>query len=289
MVKMIPDSIVHFRKRVVKVEEVENKMLIHFQDGTADTADVIVGADGVKSHVRTYIAPEVAPAFSQKYAYRGLIPMEKAVDALGDELARNSQMYLGPHGHVLTFPISHGKTMNVVAFRSKDKWEDWNWVVNATREDMISDFDGWGKPVCEIVKMMEKPDIWALYDLPPVPSYYRSRVCIIGDAAHATTPHQGAGAGQALEDAFVLSRLLGDARVTTADDVVKAFKAFDAVRRERSQKVVTTSRECGMLYDFEVPGVEGNTDLIKKNLVKRWEWVWFEDLDAEVAHAQALL
>ncbi|KAK9336361.1 hypothetical protein V1521DRAFT_448817 [Lipomyces starkeyi] len=124
---------------------------------------------------------------------------------------------------------------------------------------------------------MEKPDIWALYDLPPVPSYYWNRVCVIGrDAAHATTPHQGAGSSQALEDAFLLSRLLSDARVTKR-------------MTERSQKVATTSRECGMFCDFEVPGVEGNTELIKKNLVKRWEWIWLEDLDAEVAHAQALL
>lgn len=69
--------------------------------------------------------------FTGKYAYRGLIPMEKAVNALGDGLARNSQMYLGYHGHVLTFPIEKGETMNVVAFKTKEdgKWEDEKWVL----------------------------------------------------------------------------------------------------------------------------------------------------------------
>ena len=79
--------------------------------------------------------------------------MDKAVDALGGELARNSQIYMGYHGHVLTFPIDKGKTMNVVAFRTKldGKWEDLMWVRPSTTEDMFADFVGWGDKVRNIL------------------------------------------------------------------------------------------------------------------------------------------
>jgi len=79
---------------------------LHIIRSTALT-DVVIGCDGVKSRTRHILLGDneiTLPTFSEKYAYRGLIPMEKAVEALGEELARNSQMYLGYHGHILTFP-----------------------------------------------------------------------------------------------------------------------------------------------------------------------------------------
>lgn len=81
--------------------------------------------------------------------------MEKAVGAIGDELARNSQMYMGRHGHVLTFPIESGKTMNVVAFQSKrdGKWENETWVLPMKKEDMFNDFAGWGHCVQQILSV----------------------------------------------------------------------------------------------------------------------------------------
>jgi salicylate hydroxylase len=95
------------------------------------------------------------PTFTGKYAYRGLIQMEKAVEAIGDELARNSQMYLGRHGHILTFPIEKGKTMNVVAFQTKmdGKWQNENWVLPMKKEDMFNDFAGWGETVHQILSV----------------------------------------------------------------------------------------------------------------------------------------
>ncbi len=81
--------------------------------------------------------------------------MEKAAEALGDGLARNSQMYMGRHGHVLTFPIENGKTMNAVAFQTKmdGTWDDEKWVLPTKKEDMFSDFAGWGESVQKILSV----------------------------------------------------------------------------------------------------------------------------------------
>ena len=131
--------------------------------------------------------------------------------------------------------------MNVVAFRHKfdGKWLNDQWVLPTKKEDMLSDFAGWGSSAKSILSLMEKPDVWALFDHPPAPTYAKGRFAILGDAAHASTPHQGAGAGQAIEDVFVLSNLLG--RTKEVKDVERALYAYDQVRRPRSQRVVTTS------------------------------------------------
>lgn len=77
---------------------------------------------------------------------------------------------------------------------------------------------------------MKEPAIWALFDHAPAPTYYEGRVAILGDAAHASTPHQGAGAGQALEDALIMCELLADNAVQSIRDIPKALEAYDAVR-----------------------------------------------------------
>ena len=114
--------------------------------------------------------------------------------------------------------------------------------------------------------------------------FYKGRLCLLGDAAHATTPHQGAGAGQAIEDALVLSTLLG--QVKSLADIEDAFKAYDAVRRPRSQRVVTTSREASQLYELEHESIGFDLDKARTELEVRCKWIWDEDLSAQVKTAQ---
>lgn len=178
LVKMIPDGIAKFGKKVEKVEKKGEKMVLTFQDGETAEADAVIGCDGVKSRTRQILLGDdyetTRPNFTGKYAYRGLIPMEKAVGAVGEELARNSQMYFGRHGHVLTFPIEKGRTMNVVAFQSKrdGKWEDERWVLPMKKEDLFNDFSGWGDSVQHILKVSLQ--VSEIDDLLTVISLWRS-------------------------------------------------------------------------------------------------------------------
>lgn len=135
---------------------------------------------------------------------------------------------------------------------------------------------------------MDAPDSWALFDHKPAPTYYKGRIAILGDAAHASTPHQGAGAGQAMEDAFILSSLLGDKFTQSASDIPAAFKAYDAIRRPRSQKVVRTSREAGLTYAFQGPA-GGDVHKIGEELLGRYKWIWEEDMDSQAELAKAIL
>ena len=110
---------------------------------------------------------------------------------------------------------------------------------------------------------------------------------MMGDAAHASTPFQGAGAGQAIEDALVLANLLGEVEATY--QVEAAFTAFDGVRRFRSQEVVRTSREAGEIQAMRFEGIEDDADKIRENYKARMKWIWEEDLEAQVAKALSLM
>ncbi|CAI5702787.1 unnamed protein product [Peronospora effusa] len=284
MVELIPEGVIELNKRVYDIETLpDGNVKLKFVDGSEAVHSAVVGCDGIKSRTRKVILGENDPAanavFAGKYVYRGLVPMEKAVALLGDEMARNSQMYLGYHGHVITFPIQHGRVMNVVAFASKKEWKDQKWVVPTTKEALTKDFAGFSKHVRDIISMMENTDIWALFHHLPARTYSRGKMLLIGDAAHATTPHNGAGAAMAIEDAYVLSSLLTD--VEHASDLEAAFHAFEKVRLYRTAKVVVESYEAGQLYDFELPGCGDDLKKITKALQKRMRWIWEEDLEQE--------
>lgn len=94
---------------------------------------------------------------------------------------------------------------------------------------------------------------------------------MIGDAAHATTPYQGNGAGFAIEDAYVLSVLL--AFVKNTDQIISCFEAFDRFRRERDLKLVRTSREAGALWNMMDPQAGDDLKKIEKNILARFDWI----------------
>ena len=201
MAALLPDSIrndcVTFSARLVAVEDIHSDVIsktgvrLLFEDGRTATADAVIACDGIRSQVRrTLLGSVTDPVFTGKYAYRGLIPMDRAVASMGSRSARNAHHRIGYGGHILTFPIDKGNTMNVVAFRTKvdGQWTG-EWIKAATKEEMHAGFARWSEDVHAILGMMEKCDKWALFDHPPASTFHREgKMCLIGDAAHASTP-----------------------------------------------------------------------------------------------------
>jgi salicylate hydroxylase len=148
LVALIPEGIANFNKRLLDLKHLDSgKVKLIFQDETTAEADMVVGCDRVRSRVRQIMLDKKSPlddlTFSGKYAYRGIISISKAKEALGVYLAENSQMYLGPKGHVLTYPIDHGKSMNVIAFKNQyTPWEHEEWVLKNKGAEFKHDFEG---------------------------------------------------------------------------------------------------------------------------------------------------
>ena len=154
-----------------------------------------------------------------------------------------------------------------------------------------------------------KPIRWGIFHHPTTPTYYNSLICLLGDVAHAGGPHQGAGAGQCLEDSLILSHVLGklhalflqsqtssssssllsapSPRRTKA--IEAAFRAYDEVRRPRAQEQVQTTDECGVIYNMLDPisGKEMSMESVLQNLNARFTWIWEHDLEADVKMVEA--
>jgi salicylate hydroxylase len=96
----------------------------------------------------------------------------------------------------------------------------------------------------ELISRFEVRDKWGFFDFPHTTEYFRRRMCLLGDSAHASTPHLGAGAGMAFEDAYIMSNLLGGVKQTA--DFEKAFRGFDETRRSRTQRLIMDSRRAGI-------------------------------------------
>lgn len=156
--RLVPSNAIHFGKKLSTLESgPHGNYQLLFEDRSLATADLVIGCDGIRSRVRQLILGKSSPTedcvFTSKYAFRGLVPMPDARSVIGDQLAGNSQMYLGPGRSVLTYPINGGETMNVIAFASKDngKWEEDDWVLPNKRNELLAAFADWHPQVQRIL------------------------------------------------------------------------------------------------------------------------------------------
>lgn len=194
---------------------------------------------------------------------------------------------------MLTFPVNQGQTLNIVAFHTTPaEWTDYPRLTRSgTRDEALRDFASFGPNVLNLLKLTDPElNIWAIYDLPPLPTFFKGRVAVLGDAAHATSPHHGAGAGFCIEDSAVLASLLSDPRVRDSHSDLEAVLAtFDATRRERTQWLVKSSRFTGDLYEWRAEGIGGDFKGIEAEINRRNAAIADVDVDALCLEARTVL
>jgi salicylate hydroxylase len=305
MTSFIKKDAVRFNRRVKTVKQEDDCVKIIFEDGEVAQHAAIIGSDGVKGFTRRLVLesryPEyIEPQYTGKYVYRAIVPMSESIEIMGD-LATDAKMYMSKGCNLSTYPISHGNQMNVVAFKRDPL--PWQYPDSTTcevsRTDMLNDF-ACSNPDPRLMKLLDRANPrWGIFHHSITPTYYNSLICLLGDVAHAGGPHQGAGAGQCLEDALVLSRILGRLHQSIPTQTLStpsplrtkileaAFQAYDEIRRPRAQKQVLTSQDCGEVYNLMDP-VAGD-DMVKsvENLNSRFSWIWQHDLAADVRVAEA--
>lgn len=293
MVSLIPPGSTSFKKTLVGIKELPAEggggVELHFADGTTATADAVIGCDGIKGPTRSIVVGKpVPPVFTGDYVYRQLVPIEEAAKELGRERALESHLILGYDTVMVHYPVDNGASINFVAIHNSGStvWEGDAWVRPSSKETMMKDLKDWDTPILNIMSRMENPQQWALFDCTHEHRYYRNRMCLLGDAAHAATPHNGAGAAMAMEDAYVLSQVIS--RVDDAKDLEQAFKVYDAVRRPRTQRLVENSRISGQCWQFRYDGVKDDPVKLREQLDERFQWIWYHDLEAELNEALKL-
>ncbi|KAL4869564.1 hypothetical protein BDV12DRAFT_196191 [Aspergillus spectabilis] len=309
VMRVLEEGVVEFGRRLERYilpgeegnsGDEDGKIKLVFADGSTAEADIVIGCDGIKSRIRQHLyqppAPYANPHYTHKVAYRGLVPMPLAISRLGPSLALNQHMYGGPQAHVLTFPVAKQTLLNIVAFVHDP--HDWplerNMTQPANKDEVQKAFRGWGPTVRAIIEMLLESqglDKWGVFDMYdfPVPTYSQGRVCLAGDAAHASSPHHGAGAGIGVEDALalcvVLERAVKDisqGKGGKKEVLEKALKVFSDVRYERSQWLVRSSREVCETYEWGNPGCGRDLDKGFEDVKERSHRIWYFDIEGMI-------
>jgi salicylate hydroxylase len=229
----------------VGCETVSGVGAARFSDGSAVEADVVIGADGVRSVIRAQNFGADEPRFTEMMAWRCMVPMDCVPDRVGPNgsvtLARGEYFgWIGPNGHVICYPIGvNGDMLNIFAGHHTAQWIEESWSVPSSRKDLIAAKAGWNEALLDMFAHVEHVFKWGIYDRDPLPEWTRGRVTLLGDAAHPTMPTLAQGANMAIEDGYALARCL----VANADDVDAGLKSYVAEREPRTTRVTLQSRQ----------------------------------------------
>jgi salicylate hydroxylase len=240
----LPEGTASLGKRCVSVESGGSSAVARFADGTQAEADVIIGADGIHSAVRTALFGPDAPRFTGKICYRSVIPTAAVRGGALSDVAADNGQWLGPHGTIVLYPLRGEEVINVVCHYDDDSYRHESWVTECERSEVLQRYAGWHESLLRLFEAGQTWYKWALYDRDPIPAWTSGRVTLLGDAAHPMLPYLGQGACQALEDGAVLANALSDQRF--ASDPAAALAAYEQTRRPRASQVVLTARARGV-------------------------------------------
>ncbi|KAI9658328.1 MAG: hypothetical protein M1821_002461 [Bathelium mastoideum] len=284
-----------FNKKLATLEQCSSHVTLKFADGTEDIASVVIGCDGIHSVVRRLQVgadnPSASPQFSECGVYRAVLPREKLEQAVGPEIARTSNVFAGPGGYLIMYPVEGEQSVNVGFWPwRRGPWTEHEWVLPSQKDAMEKTFASWGETAHKIMALIDDPPFFATHHHSIQPdSFHQGRVCFIGDAAHSMPPHQGAGAGQAMEDAYVLAEVLGHIQMEDPIErqVEAAFHGYEAVRKPRAQRVLTTSVEAmgfwSDLYRKDLQKEDVQDFVQKAN--ERFQWIWYDDIARQAERA----
>ncbi|KQY00147.1 flavoprotein monooxygenase acting on aromatic compound [Massilia sp. Root133] len=212
------------------VARIEPGAVVHFDDGTTLTADLVVGADGrMASCARRYVTGGNTPIYQGFINWIGVCEGEFDVDTISDYWGTGARFGIVPVARDKAY-WAGGAAQATIGARDPD----------AYRDELQRLFADWPEPVRRIVATTPAARINKIYvhDHDPVPTWYRDNLVIIGDAAHAALPTSGQGACQALEDAWHLANCIE----AHPGNVGQALQAFTALRFQKTAGITMAGR-----------------------------------------------
>lgn len=208
----------------------DGKPVLTFDDGSTVEPDIVIGADGIHSVVRRVIAEPVPPTWSGVSAFRALVPADRA-----PEFARRraQTLWIGPGHHLVHYPISGGRQVNLVAFAPARSDDVESWTATAPIEEFLEEFAGWDARLVDLISAGGTPGRWALFDRAPLTCWTDGTATLLGDAAHPMFPFFAQGAAQAIEDGAVLASCLAE----NPNDPAVALERYESLRIPRTARI----------------------------------------------------
>ncbi|MFF9332294.1 FAD-dependent oxidoreductase [Streptomyces albogriseolus] len=231
---VLPEGMVHLGHKLETIEDRGDSAALTFADGATAEADLVVGADGIRSVVRHQLFSQKAPVFAGEHAYRTVISVD---DAHGMVVDDNLRMYIGRGTKIYLLPLRH---RGQVSFDITALHPDGTWAPGVTKEDLLRTVEGFDERLVSITRDldMDTVNIRAVYDIDPVDTWHSDSVVLVGDAAHSMLHHQGQGANSAIEDGGALADALRE-----AGSVKEALALYQATRKPVTDELQRISRQ----------------------------------------------
>ena len=231
----IPDEAVKLGRRCTGVTQDAGGVTLTFSSGAPVRADVVVAADGIHSVLREHVTAASPPRESGLCAWRSLVPASGA-----PAFARRpvQTLWLGYRHHLVHYPVSGGRLVNLVAFSPARPGAVESWSAVGQAADLAAEFAGWDPRLGEFIAAAGHVGRWSVLDRAPLPRWVNGRIALLGDAAHPMLPFYAQGAGQAIEDAAALAACLA----AGPWDPPAALARYEKVRLPRASQVQEASR-----------------------------------------------
>ena len=230
----------HMNKEAQGYAQIGDSVTLAFTDNTRVIGDVLIGADGIHSAIRSQMLGAMPARFTGNVAWRVVVPASKLPKGLVHPTAC---IWVGPGRHAVTYYLRRGELVNFVGVVERSDWQGESWTERGDQVDMAADFKGFAEPIAAIIDQAGECYRWALFDRDPLEEWCRGRVTLLGDACHPMLPFLAQGAVMGIEDAWVLSRQL-----KTAANIPLALKVYEGARKPRTSKVQLGARGQMGLY-----------------------------------------
>ncbi|KAK5562680.1 hypothetical protein LTR43_011720 [Exophiala xenobiotica] len=214
-------------------------------DGNVFEADLIVGADGMKSTCRRLIYQRLGlldkAIPTGDAAFRVCIPLDRVMDPelRGFVTAPVATRWMGDSRHVQAYPIRHGNLYNMVMCHPDTGFAEESWTAKASKQKILDHFGSWDPlRLGKLLELIPDDNImeWRLCQHDPLPTWVIGKVVLIGDACHPMLPYVAQGAAQAIEDVAVLHLAVN--RASNPEDLSVLLKAYQLARKPRSEYIM---------------------------------------------------
>ena len=241
-----------------------------------DVALALVGADGIWSAVRNHLFPKVQPQFSGLIAWRGTL---EATQLPREFTSRRVQLWMGPDAHLVTYPISNGRRINVVAI-VPGTWNRPGWSAPGNVTEIKNAFAPllWPPTTRMLIGAVDEWRRWALFTVTGLGQWSKGAAALLGDAAHAMLPFAAQGAAMAIEDAAVLAKCLAESDRDDSSAIVAAMQRYARQRQPRVARVQRAARQAGWIYHLAGPLASARDLTIKmmgaERVLARQDWIY---------------
>ncbi|KAM0295920.1 hypothetical protein ACHAPM_010636 [Fusarium culmorum] len=271
------------------VNETDESVTWRFTDGSEETADLLIGADGIHSRVRSYIYPDLTPKFTNMIGVTAAVPTSQLKLEEGGQKLPATFMHDKRGAFVIAPQLADGSEVLIgkqKVFVGEDPGRD-AWKAMNSDKTWCVDFLKEGKedypPIVSNATSHISPDkvnLWPFYLLPKLDKWASSdkhgRVAILGDAAHAIPPSAGQGVNQAFEDVYTFAGVLGQLKENNGKGLSDTLDRWQKGRQERVDKIIELNNEINKRRMPKVDGVEVETKPFDV------DWLYSVDLDEAV-------